>query len=730
MKKIININLSGRVIPIEDTAYDSLQRYIESLRRYFAAEEGRDEIINDIEGRIAELMNDKIKKGSACVTEADIEEIISAMGRVEDFEAAGSESIGTASATTSGSSYSTGSGAYQQQQQGTRQRFSGRLYRDADDKIIGGVCAGVANYVNVDPAIVRLVFAIITFGGFGFGFLLYILMWIILPASSLNRYHGKRFFRNPDDRVLGGVAGGLAAYFNKSAWTIRAIFAAPLLINIVFRILSGIFHAFDRGDIFPNVFFGSFTGTFILTYIILWIVLPEAKTPYDKMEMRGEKVDINSIKQNVQEGMENFGTRAKAWGEEVKTSAQSWGTRASEFANTRGRSFAQEAASVARPAATGIGHVIGVLFKSFFLLIAGIIAFALFVLLLVFTFGGVAQPVNAFLVDGFWQKIFMWSTVILFLAVPLIGIITWIIRRVMNVRSQNRYLGWIFGGLWTLGWVSLTLFVSSMVKDFRYSEQTEADIPLATPAMNKLIVQVPGSPIRYSGNFGWIDDDNDGNGWDLTDDSLKLANIRVTVRQSEDSLYHVTLRRFSAGHNRARALQRAESIQYTVSSQDSILLLSTGFGLGTADKFRGQKVMVEIKVPTGKQIRFDNTVADKLDPFDVRIGETENRNRRRNWNRRNWDFEWDNSWYYDWAPDTDYYMTADGKLKEVGVPETDNSETPDAKRDTVRKAEETLKIRVREEEIRTATPAIGKQRKEVGGDLPAPMPMPFVNTIF
>src|SRR5829696_6798619 len=100
MKKIININLSGRVIPIEDAAYDSLQRYIESLRRYFAKEEGRDEIINDIESRIAELMNDKIKKGAACVTEYDITEIVGAMGRIEDFEAAEGE---TAASTSTGS---------------------------------------------------------------------------------------------------------------------------------------------------------------------------------------------------------------------------------------------------------------------------------------------------------------------------------------------------------------------------------------------------------------------------------------------------------------------------------------------------------------------------------------------------------------------------------------------------------------------------------------------------
>ena len=72
MKKIININLSGRVIPIEDSAYEKLQAYIESLRRYFANEESRDEIINDIESRIAELLHEKIRKGGTSITDEDI----------------------------------------------------------------------------------------------------------------------------------------------------------------------------------------------------------------------------------------------------------------------------------------------------------------------------------------------------------------------------------------------------------------------------------------------------------------------------------------------------------------------------------------------------------------------------------------------------------------------------------------------------------------------------------
>jgi phage shock protein PspC (stress-responsive transcriptional regulator) len=87
-------------------------------------------------------------------------------------------------------------------------------------------------------------FAIITFGGFGFGVFLYILAWIILPARDLEGFVGKRLFRNPEDKVLGGVAGGLAAYFNKEAWVIRLIFAAPLLLNILLSVLNGVFNAF------------------------------------------------------------------------------------------------------------------------------------------------------------------------------------------------------------------------------------------------------------------------------------------------------------------------------------------------------------------------------------------------------------------------------------------------------------------------------------------------------
>ena len=87
MKKVININFQGRILPIEEEAFEILKQYIGTLRVYFTNEEGRDEIINDIECRVAELCEDKLKKGSVCITVEDIDLIIVSIGRPADFEA-------------------------------------------------------------------------------------------------------------------------------------------------------------------------------------------------------------------------------------------------------------------------------------------------------------------------------------------------------------------------------------------------------------------------------------------------------------------------------------------------------------------------------------------------------------------------------------------------------------------------------------------------------------------
>src|SRR5215216_4850447 len=177
MKKVININFQGRVIPIEETAYDILQQYIDSLRKYFANEEGRDEIINDIEGRIAELFSERLKKGSTCITDEDVNAVIAGMGRPSDFEQAEAEGTIPGAATSGSKSYS------QQQAEPacTSRRGPGRLYRNADDKILGGVCSGLANYMGIDPVVMRILFVVLI----GALFWIYVLLWIIVPSKSV-----------------------------------------------------------------------------------------------------------------------------------------------------------------------------------------------------------------------------------------------------------------------------------------------------------------------------------------------------------------------------------------------------------------------------------------------------------------------------------------------------------------------------------------------------------------
>ena len=660
MKKIININLSGRVVPIEDAAYESLQRYIESLRRYFANEEGRDEIINDIESRIAELMSDKIKKGASAITETDIQEIILSMGRVEDFEEAALDQETTTASTAAGASANASYSKASTSNTGGP-RAKGRIYRDSSDKLLGGVCSGIANYMNVDPAIVRLLFAIITFGGFGTGIPIYILLWIVLPVRDLDTYVGKRLFRNPDDKMFAGVAGGLAAYFNKPSWMVRLIFAGPLVLNIVFGTLNRMVFAFHR-DLFPNFFIGSFTGTFILIYIILWIVLPEARSSFEKMEMRGEKVDVNRIRQNVKDEMENFKTRAQAWGEEVRTTAQEFGEKARDFANTRGKSFAGEVQQTARPVAYSFLRAIGVIIKAFFIFVAGCIALSLFACLIVIIFGGVAwSPITHFLWTSGMQEGLAWATVLFFFGVPVIGFMTWLIRRVVRARSRNNQLGWVFSGLWLLGWVFAIMFAVSIVKDLHsYQKAAAIDVPVNANT-GKILIRVNEPAINYSGDW-WIHNENTN--WDISDDTMRYNNVKLRIDKSEDSSFHVSIIKYSFGRNSFDAQQRARLIGFGAGMQDSVLNIGSGINIDRNSKFRGQGIIVEIQVPAGRRVRIDQSVADAYNPWVLRTkGREFGRFTRRNYT------DWDDDESFDWETNIDYVMTTDGKFIEAGKTE-------------------------------------------------------------
>ena len=167
MNKTININLGGFFFHIDEIAYQKLRRYLESISKSLSEDsQGKNEIIADIEARISELLSEKITDTRQVVSESDIEDIIVVMGQPEDY-------------TDAEESYSDANYSY------SRNKETGKkLFRDGNDKFLGGVASGIAHYFNIDTIWVRLLFLIITVAGIGAGILVYIALWILLPEAK------------------------------------------------------------------------------------------------------------------------------------------------------------------------------------------------------------------------------------------------------------------------------------------------------------------------------------------------------------------------------------------------------------------------------------------------------------------------------------------------------------------------------------------------------------------
>ena len=654
MKKIININFHSRVIPIEESAYEILQQYIDSLRRHFANEEGRDEIISDIENRFAELFSETLKKGAACITDADVNAIITSMGRPEELE----EEDGPKPGATAGAGQQAGASAGTQPNQ-----FAGgpeesrRLYRAGNDKILGGVCAGLANYLRLDPAIVRIIFVLITFG-WGAGCLLYIILWIVLPTRSLPVNARKRLYRNSDNRVIGGVASGLAAYFHIDVWIPRLIFALPLILGIVTSILRSTWFDFDG----PVFFTGGFGGTLFVTYIILWIVLPEAVTASEKLEMRGEKVDLESIKNTIKSDLETFKGRAKEMGSEFQERVQQVGQQVKQGT----QSFASEAGPAIRKSSTGFGHAIGVMFKAFFLFIAGLITFVLITVLasLIFRGDGLLQ-LKGYVLEGFWQNFLAWAGFFLFLVIPVIALLTWLIRRITGARSRSHYLGYTFATLWIIGLFCMIILGGMIMSNFRARQHVEENVSLVQPSHNKLIVRTFESVNRYNDTDWWSDMDFGKHGpfYSLNEDSFLLTTVRVRILKSEDSGFHVSLIKISRGSSAAKAREIANRIEFPIRQTDSVLNLPQGFAITGNQKFRNQQVLVEVAVPIGKRILINRSIEDyhwfNFNPNNRHIRWNDRHN---DW-RSDWDEDIDENDSYSWTGNVEYVMTPTGLVR-------------------------------------------------------------------
>ncbi|WP_207497253.1 PspC domain-containing protein [Aridibaculum aurantiacum] len=631
MKKVININFQGRVIPIEETAYDMLKQYVDSLRLFFATEEGKDEIINDIEGRIAELFEEVLKKGSTCVTDADVNNIINSMGRPEDFEA-DEEKVHTKLGEEQTYRSTAGDQTYTGAAPGAGTTTGKRLYRDENNKVLGGVCSGIANYFNIDPVVTRILFILF----FGVAFWVYLVMWIAVPSSSsvVLGAQRKRLFRDTENKMLAGVCSGLAQYFNVQVWIPRVLFLIPFL-SVAFR--WGNWGFWD----FPHFLSFSFSPGSIVVYIILWLVIPEAKSAADKLEMKGEKVDLNNIKSTIQSDLEGFKDRAQAFGNEVKERAQVIG----ENIGVAGARVGAEAASATKRTGSGLGRVIVVLLKVFAYFIIGCIVFGIVVGLFAL---GVALtgllPVYSYVLDDGWQQVLAWGALLFFIWVPVIAIVTAIIRRIANKRGGSNVIRMSFLALWIVGIICFVNLLVSVYNDFRSRNiPNEEVITLANPRVNKLEVKAASSTKYY--NERWLRFEPFA---DLDEDSVFVRNIRMRIVKATGDSFQVYMVRMANGSNRAEASATASRIKFDINQIDTVLALSKGIPITRDTKFRNQQVIVTVAVPVGKRIYIHENLG---------------------WNHERIDIGDDNYWDWerneetrslDWRYNVEYVMTDKG----------------------------------------------------------------------
>jgi len=167
MKKTVTINISGHMFYIDDDAYTRLQSYLDKIESTFRNQESGDEIISDIENRIAEIFNERINKETGVVTLDMVNDVIATMGEPEQFEE-GEEDKKT---------------SYTPPTTMVFRKANRRFYRDIDNRVLGGVCAGIAAYFDIDVVIIRILFVVLTLLTWGGLPLIYLILWIALPPA-------------------------------------------------------------------------------------------------------------------------------------------------------------------------------------------------------------------------------------------------------------------------------------------------------------------------------------------------------------------------------------------------------------------------------------------------------------------------------------------------------------------------------------------------------------------
>lgn len=490
MKKTLTVNISGIVFHIDEDAYDKLNRYLGRIRQYFSAEEGCDEILSGIEGRIAEMFQMKIKDQRQVITLEDVKEVIAQLGEPEQIggEESHEQNAPRAEAYT--------------------ERGPKRLYRDPDDKYIAGVCGGLGAFFQVDPTWIRIIFLVGIFAGFG-----------------------------------------------------------------------------------------------ILLYLILWIVIPRARTTAEKLEMRGEKVNLSNIERSIREDIRDIRDNLKDLSEETRDAFKK---KSPDRTDGALRSIAQ-----------AIVAVFGVIFRVIAILIGLVIILVGITLLIALVTALFFGPTGIFLTGGPWIFSFphffsvmftsAWmahlatAALVLAVGIPLVALIYSGLKLIFNFEGRIRGLGAFMLFMWIVG-LSLAIFVSiHTVREFSAQRVIRQEQVLEPVSSEAIYLELSRNPDTEAGThrtemFGIWNTGRVGSDGKI----LGVPRLRIREHASEDIRILVT--REARGTNYQVATGNASQIEYGYVQQDSLLLFDPYFMFDGRDGWRVQRVQIELFVPENRKL--------------------------------------------------------------------------------------------------------------------------------
>ena len=573
MKKTLTFNLAGFVFHIEEDAYAILENYINSIHQYFKSFEGSKEIIQDIESRIAEKFfeireNQKIE----AITKEHVEALIASLGTVADFQEYefGEKVDSDDASATSGAANPIGKKVFR---------------RDLSRKKIGGVAAGLANYLETDPLWVRLVLVALFFGLIPFLnfanaiFWAYVICWIAVPgefpADPFTSY--KRFFRDPDQKVIGGVIAGISKF---TGWDLGLL-----------RVLAVI-----------SIFF---FGTGVVAYLIIMAISPEAKTLTDKMEMEGEPITLENIEQKFQK--------------HVDSNNQAESTIAKILL------FPFRIFAAILPVFKGIFQAIRWVVQYTVGTILLIFAIALIIGLFMVTSVGIsgmdhgnvsiafgdAVPlfllINDFPVWTFWSAIFILLPFIVYIGIGGVSLLA-------NRKLYNKTFSWVAGGMAIIGWIGIFAAISVVGKNFS-----------RTAASNKVIEFAAVSDTTQRYLFDIHKESQESmfekllGEYPLTEEFLDeedahdfnrggFNRVNITMEGYAGDKIQVVEFFKANGKNRSDAQENTKSISYGVKQNQKSLIFDSHFGISNK-KFRNQRLRVKILVPYGMKFSFSKEFA-------------------------------------------------------------------------------------------------------------------------